>query len=104
MKKKFPDLDFWLDILAKLEELSSDQISYEAIEMIKEFQTGNTSPTETWNFLKKLLDFIVFTGGASSFVIALIDVEPYYAPPSDECYQQANESVGKAPWRANCNW
>ncbi len=81
-KPSFPEPDFWLSILEHLEELPPDQILPEAIGMIKEFRTkSKPSSIEVWDFLKKLLNFVVVNKAASAFVITTIDVEPHYAKP-----------------------
>ena len=105
-KTPFPNAQFWLPILTRLEELSDDQISPQTVKLIQNFrkQTDLTD-ADVWNFLKKLLDFIVHTSGANRFVITTIDVEPHYEPPQGKVYKQADGSISKAPWREDSfNW
>lgn len=80
-KPPFPNVEFWLRILARLEELPADQLSTQAVEKIKQFRKTNPTEVDVWNFLKQLLEFVVQTDGGNTLVRTTLDVEPHYEPP-----------------------
>jgi hypothetical protein len=51
-----------------------------------------------WNVYKEILDLGVHTSGLNGQMMALLDLEPFYTPPSG-AYAQADGSIRNAPWR-----
>lgn len=56
------------------------------------------NPRDFWNCTKELLDWIVYGGMASSFELALLDLEAGYLPP-EGAFTQKDGSIHQAPWR-----
>lgn len=102
MKTKF-DKETWIEgILPNLANMSDDAIDNhlrsEIVRFLKE--PAAWTDVDVWNFLKEILDIGVHVGGLSGFVIAIIDVEPYYEAPSGPgAYKQEDGSIQNAPWR-----
>lgn len=55
-------------------------------------------PKVVWNTYKELLDHVVRFSWGSSFVVKLLDLEPFYVAPEGS-YAQEDESIRSAPWR-----
>jgi len=88
-------------ILEKIasEPPSDRQLSQELVGKVKTFvATGAVAPDVVWNFYKEILDDCVRYGAASSFVLRLFDLEPFFVAPRGG-YSGRDGSIDKAPWR-----
>jgi hypothetical protein len=91
----------YVTILKKtVESPPSDRImDAELVKMHSDFcAAGDFSPVAVWNHYKKTLDFTVRYAWGSSFVVKLLDIEPYFDPPVGG-FAQRDHSIDSAPWR-----
>lgn len=99
MNRKEFDSEFWVSILRKILHLSDNEIDASIRNDINNvLADGDFRPHVVWNTYKRILDMSVRYSATSSFVMSVIDLEPYYEPPHGGL-NQADGSIQSAPWR-----
>lgn len=99
-KKKF-DTKLYLGLLNKMiDPLPSDDVmDNKLVKMIQYFLKSNDkTDIGVWNFYKQALDACVHSCLGSSFILTLLDLEPYYEAPIGS-YNYGDRSIEDAPWR-----
>jgi hypothetical protein len=100
MKKQF-EKEYGLVILEHLKNAPDSQLDISLSKQVKEFLlVEEHTDVEIWNFIKKILDLCVYGGASSSFVIKLLDLEPYFEAPKGGLKLEDN-SISTAEWRKN---
>lgn len=96
-----PDFEVghWLKMLAALAKAPDSQIATALSKQMGDFIKEEHTPVEVWNFYKEMLDMAVRYAGASTFVMWVINLEPFYNPPNGDAYLQSDGSINNAPWR-----
>lgn len=94
--------DAYLSILGKIAENppSSATIDPELVSLIQAFLHGPNPkiPVGVWNFYKEILDLTVHGSLGSSFIVQLLDLEPFLIAPEGAFSQEAG-NMDQAPWR-----
>lgn len=99
------DIQTYLEILRIIRNAprGSRQIDDYILDKIEDYLAAPARERTTvslWNFYKEMLDWIVYTGGASGFFIKLFDLEPFVeAPEGPGVYKHSDQSIDQAPWR-----
>jgi hypothetical protein len=91
----------YVEILKKMVEAPPSDRVMDAglVKLFGDFcSAGDFSPVAVWNHYMKALDFTVRYAWGSSFIIKLLDIEPFYDAPTGG-YAQRDHSIDSAPWR-----
>jgi hypothetical protein len=93
----------YLNVLRELTEAPNSQFATELAKEVRDWLKLNVAPTpaDIWNFYKWLLDMCVYCAGGSSFVLRLLDLEPFYLKPEGAFKTFPWRSDMKKTWRTN---
>lgn len=96
----------WMELLGNLVPCPVSQLDESLQGLVVKFRKSAPAkpPAVTvWNFYKYLLDMIVHTSGGSSFLMNVIDLEPFYTAP-EGAFLQSDGSIKNAPWRSDIKY